>query len=145
MRQDEAPSERARWQSVFFLRRGDQAVAAMLTCFAFLAMGGYFWQQGGLSGRLVEIEQIPRRTAEFRVDVNAADWTELAQIPEIGETLARRIIDYRQAHGPYERAERLLDVPGIGPRTLDKMRPFLEFGAREPLKEPAEGAPRPPS
>jgi len=120
----------------FFLKRGDQLTAAVLTAIALLAMAIYWWQQGGLQGRLIEAEQLPTRKAEFLVDVNAAAWPELAQIPEIGETLAKRIVEYRLAHGPYRSLEALLDVPGIGPRTFERMRPFLQTPALDTAKGP---------
>lgn len=110
----------------FFLKRSDQLTAAVLTAIALLAMAIYWWQQGGLQGRLVEVEQLPTRRAEFRVDVNTAAWPELAQVPEIGETLAKRIVEYRKMHGPFQSLETLLDVPGIGPRTFERMRPILQ-------------------
>lgn len=116
----------------FFLKRGDQLTAAILTAMAFAAMAVYGWWQGGLQGRLIEVEQLSARQVTFRVDVNTADWPELAQVPEIGETLAKRIVEYRKLHGPFHRLEDLEDVPGIGPRTFGQMRPFLEPLATRP-------------
>lgn len=116
----------------FILKRGDQLTAAILTVIALAAMAIYWWRQGGLQGRLVEVEQLPVRQAEFLVDVNAADWPELAQVPEIGETLAKRIVAFRAEHGPFRNLAALQEVPGIGPRTFERMRPFL--------KPPAPGA-----
>lgn len=124
----------------FFLKRGDQLTAAVLTAIALLAMAIYWWQQGGLQGRLVEVEQLPTRRAEFRVDVNTAAWPELAQVPEIGETLAKRIVEYRKMHGPFQSLETLLDVPGIGPRTFERMRPILQ----PPASDTAAGSPAAP-
>jgi competence protein ComEA len=59
------------------------------------------------------------------VDINAAEWPELAELPEIGEMLARRIVESRSAAGPFGDHDDLLRVNGIGPRTLDKLRPYL--------------------
>jgi len=89
-------------------------------------MAIYWWRQGGLQGRLIEVKRLPQRTAKFQVDINTAAWTELSQIPEIGETLARRIIDFREQHGPFRRPEELLAVPGIGSRTLERMLPAIK-------------------
>lgn len=119
----------------FFLKRGDQLTAAVLTAIALLAMAIYWWHQGGLQGRLVEVEQLPLRKAEFLVDVNTAAWPELAQVPEIGETLAKRIVEFRKSHGSFQNLETLLDVPGIGPRTLERMRPFLQPPAVDTASE----------
>jgi competence protein ComEA len=45
--------------------------------------------------------------------------------------MARRIIDHRREHGPFAELDGLLDVPGIGPATLDAMRPHLR-----PIRRP---------
>ena len=59
------------------------------------------------------------------MDLNEADWPELAQLPDIGETLARRIVESRNRDGPFLDHEDLQRVRGIGPRTLDRVRPYL--------------------
>lgn len=80
---------------------------------------------GGCRGRLVEIDRAEPRTADFQVDLNEADWPELTLLPGIGETLARRIVDSRRQEGPFLDHEDLQRVRGIGPKTLDRVRPYL--------------------
>jgi len=46
-------------------------------------------------------------------------------LPGIGEMLARRIVESRREHGLFVDHEDLLRVKGIGPKTLQAMRPFL--------------------
>ena len=53
------------------------------------------------------------------VDVNRADERELTSLPRIGPVLARRIIQGR----PYTAVDELLSVRGIGPTTLQGLRP----------------------
>ena len=48
------------------------------------------------------------------LDLNAATDEELAQLPGIGEELARRIVEYREANGAFESVEELMEVSGIG-------------------------------
>jgi competence protein ComEA len=103
----------------------DQAAVAGFTLLALVALAGYWLSHGGASGRLVEIDRAPRQSARFTVDINRADWPELAQIPGVGETLARRIVAAREEQGPFADHEDLRRVRGIGPRTLDRMKPFL--------------------
>jgi competence protein ComEA len=49
-----------------------------------------------------------------RVSLNGADAAELDTLPRIGPALAQRIIDWREANGPFTSTEQLLDVAGIG-------------------------------
>jgi len=60
--------------------------------------------------------------AAAKVNVNTADMDALEALPGIGPELAQRILDYRQAHGPFAQIEDLLDVPGIGSGILEKIR-----------------------
>lgn len=55
------------------------------------------------------------------VNVNTADAALLETLPGIGEALAQRIIAGR----PYSSVDDLLRVSGIGPRSLDGIRPFV--------------------
>jgi len=107
------------------LRRADQAAVAGLTLAALVAIAAWWIAQGGLRGRLIEVERQEPRVAQYVVDINQADWPEIAQLPEIGETLARRIVESRAEQGPFADHEQLLRVRGIGPRTLDRLRPYL--------------------
>jgi competence protein ComEA len=49
-----------------------------------------------------------------RLDINRADANALQALPGIGPALARRIVAYREAHGPFRESGDLLRVPGIG-------------------------------
>ena len=46
-------------------------------------------------------------------------------MPGVGEVLAKRIVDDREVHGPFRDDSDLRRVRGIGPKTLDGMRPYL--------------------
>jgi len=107
------------------LRRADQAVVAGLVLCALVALAGYWFVQGGPRGELIEIDRAEPLKARFLVDINSADWPELAELPEVGETLARRIVESRSTAGPFKDHQDLKRVRGIGPLTLEKMRPYL--------------------
>ena len=47
-----------------------------------------------------------------KIDINLDDAVELQKLPGIGPAMARRIIDYREANGPFERIEELMRVKG---------------------------------
>jgi competence protein ComEA len=59
------------------------------------------------------------------LDLNVADVQALTALPGVGETLARRIAAYRASHGPFRSPDELLQVPGIGPQRLERIRPFV--------------------
>jgi len=119
------PSSEHPPQSPYWLRRADQATVAVLVLVGLGSMVAWWVGQGGLSGRLIEIEPAKPLKYRFQLDVNAAEWPELAQLPDIGPTLAGRIVESRQAEGPNLDPEDLMRVKGIGPKTLEKIRPYL--------------------
>lgn len=103
------------------LRRANQAVIAVLALAALAAIaGGWF-----LGGRFVEMDRPRPPTAEFQIDINTADWPEIALLPGIGETLARRIVHWRRHQGPFASYDDLLRVSGVGPRKLAGAKAYL--------------------
>lgn len=60
-------------------------------------------------------------------DVNRAGPKTLQRLPGIGPVTAGRIIALRDSVGPFVDSPSLLEVKGIGPKTLEKIRPFLRF------------------
>jgi competence protein ComEA len=107
------------------LTPSDQRVIAALVTMALVCMATSWLNRDGLSSGLVEIDQAPRLKAKFQTDVNAAEWTELMQLPEIGQSLARGIVESRERDGPFASHDDLDRVPGIGPKTLERIRPYL--------------------
>jgi competence protein ComEA len=61
----------------------------------------------------------------LRVDLNSADHARLLQLPGVGESLARRIEEYREQYGRFRDVDELRGVSGIGPATLERLRPFV--------------------
>jgi competence protein ComEA len=103
----------------------DQAVVAACGLFALGSVGAYWLAHGGARGKLLEIDRAPRQVAAFQLDVNQAGWPEFSVLPGIGEALARRIVESRDTQGPYADLEDLRRVRGIGPKTLEQIRPYL--------------------
>ena len=56
------------------------------------------------------------------VNINTASVHQLQRINGIGETKARAIVEYREAHGGFKNADELVNVSGIGEKTLDGIR-----------------------
>jgi competence protein ComEA len=61
----------------------------------------------------------------YQVDLNHADRAELLQLPGVGESLAARILDYRSKHNGFGQVEDLRKVRGVGPMTMEKLRPCV--------------------
>lgn len=67
-------------------------------------------------------------TVHFPIDLNSATMEELMALPGIGETYARRILDYREKNGPYRAVEELLNVDGIGESRLESIYDLVTIG-----------------
>ena len=65
---------------------------------------------------------------QFPIDINTADLYTLTALPGIGDTLARRIIQYRELHGPFPLTEELLNVEGLGPGKLELILDYVTTG-----------------
>ncbi len=107
------------------LRRADQVTVAVLVATCFTAILLHWIWQLVFSTSLIEIEQAAPLELEFQVQVNEAQWPELTLLPRIGETLARRIVAYRDQHGPFQNVDQLIEVKGIGPKTMRQIAPFV--------------------
>ncbi|MDE2837509.1 MAG: helix-hairpin-helix domain-containing protein [Chloroflexota bacterium] len=59
------------------------------------------------------------------VNLNTASLRELMALPGIGETLAGRIVAYREENGPFLRADQIMAISGIGPGTYEKLRSHI--------------------
>ena len=56
------------------------------------------------------------------VNINTASHEELKKLPGIGEKLASLIIEYREKNGPFLETRNLLNIPGIGMKTFEKIK-----------------------
>ena len=59
------------------------------------------------------------------ISPNRADATQLEELPGVGPVLAERIVAHRESNGPFQTAEDLLDVPGIGEAKLSAIRDLI--------------------
>lgn len=58
--------------------------------------------------------------AEGKVNINEATRAQLMKLSGVGPGTADRIISYRQAHGPFRKAQDLEKVEGVGKGVLEK-------------------------
>lgn len=54
-----------------------------------------------------------------KVNINTASVDELAQLKKVGPKIAERIVDYRDAYGPFKAPEDLMQVKGIGEKVFE--------------------------
>ncbi|MGO2774465.1 MAG: CRISPR-associated protein Cas5 [Brachybacterium tyrofermentans] len=56
------------------------------------------------------------------IDLNTASAAQLEELPGVGPSIAQRILEHREKNGPFASVDGLLEVSGIGPATLEKIR-----------------------
>ena len=60
----------------------------------------------------------------LRIDVNSADEAQLDLLPGIGPRLAARIVEERRTEGSFASLDELVRVAGLGPRLVERLRPY---------------------
>jgi competence ComEA-like helix-hairpin-helix protein len=92
---------------------------------ALILMTIFFSYRWYIENGLVDIDQANSIHAEFKVDINSAELGEIVVLPGIGIKLAQAIVDHRNASGDFESLDEICEVPGIGEKTLDTLKPYL--------------------
>ncbi|MBC8531027.1 ComEA family DNA-binding protein [Gehongia tenuis] len=62
-----------------------------------------------------------------KININTAGKEQLMELPGIGEVKAEAIIAYRESSGGFHAVEELLNVKGIGEKTLEKLKPLVSI------------------
>ena len=93
-------------------------------------------QQAAAEARLIEEHTdsmlVPGAPA-FPIPLNHAQRDDLIRIPRIGPATADRILELRESRGRLRSVEDLLDVRGIGEKTLERIRPYVTVSDSLPL------------
>jgi competence protein ComEA len=103
--------------------RPAQAAAVLLLLLALTLLAWHAWMAQSWSCRPTTLEAGALDSPSF--DLNQADHAQLLQLPGIGDDLARHIETYRREHHGFRTVDELQHVKGIGPKRLEKMRPFV--------------------
>jgi DNA uptake protein ComE-like DNA-binding protein len=117
---------------------GVHAACYLLLFAVFIYVGFERWHRPLIVGTRPAIEPDRIAQVETRIDPNVATWAELARLPDVGESLAREIVTYRQAQRAkagaiaapttiFRSLKDLDPIPGIGEKTLEKIAPFVKF------------------
>lgn len=75
----------------------------------------------------LEAAAAPRRAGPLppvRTNINTASPADLERLPGIGPALAGRIVEHR-SRSPFQSPDQITEVRGIGPKTLEKLRPWI--------------------
>lgn len=112
-------------EHAFGLTRSDQVflVVIVVACVGFIGMKNsrHFFSVR----ETIEIHRLAEQTALFQIEINSATWVEWMQLDGVGELTARKIVEDRELHGPFENIAEVTRVKGIGPATIAKMEPHL--------------------
>lgn len=73
-----------------------------------------------------EEETEPRTLLEGeKININTAPAIELERLPGIGEKRAADIVAWREANGPFQDIEDLLEISGLGPGIFGQIEPYV--------------------
>ncbi len=66
-------------------------------------------------------------TLKIPISINTANHEELDTIPDIGPTLAKKIINYRSLYGPFKTVDEVKNIPGMGKVRCLKIKPYIRI------------------
>jgi len=119
------------WESalnLFHLTRGEAAWVGVLAAALALVVGVGEFRARRRAGAPVDVNAGDVGRYAYRIDLNAADWAELALLPGIGEVTAKRVVAYRTKIGGFSRLEQLAEVRGISRGRVDALRDCVVIG-----------------
>jgi len=70
-----------------------------------------------------------------QVNINTASEQELQLLPRVGPALAKRVVEFRTANGPFKTPEELTRVKGVGEKTFALLAPYLAVSGSTTLTE----------
>ena len=76
---------------------------------------------------LSKSDDIKPKISVKSININTTLKKDLLRLPKIGPITAERIIQYRDVFGPFKSIEGLLNIKGIGPKTLDQLKQFIQI------------------
>lgn len=74
---------------------------------------------------LYSVEDTENNDQEEKINLNTADFTQLQQIPGIGNVKAQEIIRYREEKGIFQKLEELQEITGIGAKTIERLKKWV--------------------
>jgi len=75
---------------------------------------------------------------KFPLNINEATVLELQALPGIGPVFAKRIVEYREKHGPFQKTSELMNVEGIGEKIYEDLFGLITVGGGLPWEQEPE-------
>jgi competence protein ComEA len=116
---------------MLWLTPRERTTLMVLGAVAMIGLGVTWWQQQRTPIGIAKGSEPPYAKWDAliqqarQINLNQATAEELERLPEIGPATAQRIVEYRQQQGFFHSPEDVLNVPGIGPKTLDAIREYI--------------------
>lgn len=73
-------------------------------------------------------ESLSAAVTDGKININTSDLSALCELPGIGETIAKRIIRFREENGPFALTSDIMKVDGIGEKTFQNIADFITVG-----------------
>jgi len=96
------------------------------TTIAALFLSLFIWS--AISG-----EQDQRQYAGY-LNINTATYEQILVLPDMSEDMARNIILYREANGPFASVDELIKVQGFWYTYIDQLRPYVRTEGENTLR-----------
>lgn len=69
------------------------------------------------------------------VNINTADVAQLSLLPRVGAKAAQRIVDYRTAHGAFQKLTDLMQVKGFGNKSFERLSSYITIDGKTTLTQ----------
>lgn len=113
------------------MKKAKYTLLALTAAFLLIITGIFIGRQIPSAHKLTPSEDITDSESfseSVLIDINTAGKQELIMLPGIGETIAQRIIEYRNLHGNFRSVNDLLQIEGIGAGKLKAIEEYLTVG-----------------
>ena len=112
------------------MKKSELFIYLVIPLVCLLLLTGLFIYRGFLHDTLELGTNVPivQGNGNGKVNINTADADTLTLLPGIGTVTAEKIIKYREKYGPFRKIEDIKKVSGIGDKTYEEIRKYIQVG-----------------